>query len=172
MSTVTSQLQQLRIRGRGWEPMWLAVLRRIDHRGDLGYERWCKTYLKRLRGEFAPNLCHLLYTEPLTDEERAWAAHVEYATFQDYIAAGNQDRAAVAGLIPHMLQDDQVPSQSSGLLNGAEGRDGECPDQSAPPHVSQSRNAPPDESDEMGLFQREPGRKDTWENGGAVLCVV
>ena len=39
-TSATAQLQELRLRHQGWEPMWLAVLKRIVHR-DPGYETWC-----------------------------------------------------------------------------------------------------------------------------------
>ena len=135
--TVTARLQRFRAEGYGWEPMWLAVLRRIVHRGDMGYETWCRTYLRPLRGEFGQTLCHDLYQEPLRDEERLWAAQVEFATFQDYLAAGNVAHTVSSALIEHLPQDDYIPSSSAssgsqyphGLLTAVPVNLQQCPEQ-------------------------------------------
>ena len=111
--TAVAQLQHLRLWGRGWEPMWLGVLRRIVHRQDPVYERWCREYLKPLRSEFAARMCHELHVEPLHAEERKWAAQVEFATFQDYGQAGHVHQAVVVGPIPHLPEDDKVPAKAA-----------------------------------------------------------
>ena len=104
-TTAVAQLQGLRLRGRGWEPMWLAVL-------------WCKSYLRPLRHEFGARLMCDLYKEPLHPTEKQWAANVEFATFQDYLAAGQDNRAVVSHIIESLPQDDTIlqaaqPSSSS-----------------------------------------------------------
>eukprot|EP00439_Symbiodinium_sp_Y106_P010691 s535_g1.t1 len=117
-TTAVAQLQGLRLRGRGWEPMWLAVLRRVQYRRDPDYEQWCKNYLRSLRQEFGARLVYDLYKEPLHPTERQWAANVEFATFQDYLAAGQENRAVVSQIIESLPEDGTVlqaaqPSSSS-----------------------------------------------------------
>ena len=109
--TVVSQLQRLRCEGQGWELMWLAVLRRIAHRQDPEYERWCRVYLRPLRAEFGERLCHRLYTEPLHSAEFRWASQVEFATFQAFCspASGRHDSRSL---------DSIVLLPSSGTLMG------------------------------------------------------
>ena len=125
----------------GARPLWASFSKTPAERGRASLAAVVRKIILRLR------------------EPRLGDLEIEYNTGRTWI---RDDQITGMGPPPDGLRSvKQVTTRA--LLNGAEGRDGECPDQSAPPHVSQSRNAPPDESDEMGLFQREPGRKDTWE---------
>ena len=83
-TSATARLEGLRgNHGRGQELVWLAVLRSIEHRSDPSYMTWCKVYLRPLRHLFGRSLLWHQYTEPLSDDEIAWAMDVEFAAAQD-----------------------------------------------------------------------------------------
>ncbi|CAE7243875.1 unnamed protein product [Symbiodinium sp. CCMP2592] len=103
-----ARLQQLRAQGGGQEPVWLGVLRRIQHRGHELYRQWCRQYLQDLRQEFSSSLHYERYTAPLTPSEVAWAADIEFACFQDFLDSGLQAGECPRGVIRHMTEDSRV----------------------------------------------------------------
>ena len=105
--TAEEQLRRLRSAGLGAEPMWLAVLRRIQHRDEAGYHRWCSGYLKNLRRNFGRELNSHLHSRPLQDEEVQWAAQVEHAAYQDFLhyVKGRRDEV---NSIPHLSSDEVI----------------------------------------------------------------
>ena len=105
--TAEEQLRRLRGMGLGAEPTWLAVLRRIQHRDEAGYHRWCSGYLKYLRRCFGRELNSHLHNRPLQCEEVQWAAQVEHAAYQDFLhyVRGRRDEV---NSIPHLSSDDVI----------------------------------------------------------------
>ncbi|CAE7242656.1 unnamed protein product [Symbiodinium sp. CCMP2592] len=110
-TSATARLEQLRRQGEGQEPVWLAVLRRVEHRANPHYLQWCRTFLRPLRAHFRSRLEWQLYTRPLSTAEIQWARDVELATAQDYAASCPSGRGLVMRAIPHLPTDDRILAQ-------------------------------------------------------------
>ena len=109
IGSAEEQLYELRHRGLGAEPTWLAVLHRIQHRNEPGFHRWCSGFLKQLRRHFGRELNVHLHHRRLVDEEIQWAAQVEYTAYQDFLHYVRGRRDAVECL-PHLSSDDVILS--------------------------------------------------------------
>ena len=132
--TITSRIRARLSRARcqlqgGWSQRWLSCNDSGSSNKDgspcgsrsyyglytegilLKYEVWCRAYLRQLRSEFGKHRQYHLYTEPLTEQEQAWASQVEMAAFQDFLAAGHATVASNTQRIDFLPTDSQVLSQ-------------------------------------------------------------
>ncbi|OLQ01677.1 hypothetical protein AK812_SmicGene15553 [Symbiodinium microadriaticum] len=176
ITSAMAQLQRLRLQQQGWEPLWLAVLRRIVHRGDPAYEEWSRSYLRQLQSEFSRHRQYHLYTEALTTQEQAWACQVEMANFQDYLEAGHASPAATQGPLETLETDSHIlagyanepdPNLPYGIfhatwVNSATGQWG--PPGTHDPRTDGSVQDDADlEQDDMALFQTGSTPRPNWE---------
>ncbi|CAE7470005.1 unnamed protein product [Symbiodinium necroappetens] len=174
LQTALSQLGDIRQGGGGLEPLWLAVLRRVEQRGNDHYARWSRLYLRPIRAEFSNRLQWERYTSSLTEGEIEWASRVELATFQDYNSAAGtrvqQGEGGISRLPTHdqVLADMMTPVDANypfglmhaGWVNSATGQWGPRGTED-PASVLEERA---EDGEETVLFQTGTWRERRWED--------
>eukprot|EP00439_Symbiodinium_sp_Y106_P006011 s717_g1.t1 len=78
-----NRLHSLRQDNRGWENVWVQIVRLVLARGDDRYELFARTFLRWLREEFGNRYVRSLHG-PLAPQESDFARWVERATYQDF----------------------------------------------------------------------------------------